>query len=226
VSMFEEEAPSSRIEFYRSSGPYGCFSNLYMAEVDFEGRRFPCSEYAYQFAKPNKPAITEWLMAAPTPRLCASAAHGLLRYDVVSDWSTLKFSRMRAVLLAKFGQHPRLAHVLLSTGDALLVEASRTDATWGLGANGKGSNMLGRMLMELRSSIQARIAAGAEGPEEALLQLTLAWYQSSSPHAPADYRPAAAEVLREVGMVPSSSALRFLAKEAPPLAAGCATPLR
>src|SRR5437879_1349554 len=103
--MFEESGPSSRIEFYRASGPYGCLSNLYLAAVHFEGRTFPCSEYAYQFAKSNKPEIAEWLMAAPSPRLCASAAHGLLRYDVNPDWSRVKYERMRGVLLAKFGQH-------------------------------------------------------------------------------------------------------------------------
>jgi hypothetical protein len=61
---------------------------------------------------------------------------------------------MRAVLRAKFEQHPDLKALLISTGEARLVEAgtvnNAVNRLWGE-VDGKGQNMLGVMLMELRS---------------------------------------------------------------------------
>jgi hypothetical protein len=71
---------------------------------------------------------------------------------------------MRHVLRAKFTQHDDLRQLLLSTGDARIVEAGRVanvvNCTWGE-VNGKGRNMLGVLLMELRTElIKASSAAG------------------------------------------------------------------
>jgi len=45
------------------------------------------------------------------------AAHGLYTWDIVPNWSEIKFDRMRAVLRAKFTQHEDLAPLLSSTGE-------------------------------------------------------------------------------------------------------------
>lgn len=141
------------IRFYRATGDYGFLSNLYPAEIRFDGERFPSSEYAYQFGKPNKPEIALWLLAAPTASLCAQAAHALLPWQVRQGWAGLKVERMRQVLRAKFEQHVDLALRLAETGAARLVEESTTDAFWGVGKKGTGKNMLGELLMELRAAI-------------------------------------------------------------------------
>ncbi len=61
---------------------------------------------------------------------------------------------MRAALEAKFMQHDKLKRLLLATGDALLIEHTSNDSYWGDGGgNGHGKNMLGRLLMELRSKL-------------------------------------------------------------------------
>lgn len=139
----------SEIRFYRASGPYGFLSNLYPELVIFEGRGFTCAEYAYQFGKPAKPEVAAWLMAAPTPSLCAQAAHALFMWQVRSDWADIKVDRMRRVLAAKFTIGD-LDERLLATGDAQLIEESTMDAFWGVGKKGNGKNMLGVLLMELR----------------------------------------------------------------------------
>lgn len=146
------------IRFYRANEkPYGVFSNLFRCKVVFEGIEYPTSEHAYQAGKANKPEVRAWLLAAPTPNLCAMAAHGLLAWDVVPNWATIKLGRMRAVLRAKFEQHPELAVLLAGTGDARLIESGTTNNAvnrfWGE-VNGKGQNMLGVMLMEIREDIQ------------------------------------------------------------------------
>lgn len=147
------------IRFYRASEkPYGAFSNLFRRSVIFEGEVFATSEHAYQAGKARKPAVRRWLMAAPSPALLAMAAHGLYYWDVAPGWSATKFDRMRAVLRAKFTQHADLGALLLSTGDAMLIESATVDnevnRLWGQ-VNGVGRNMLGTLLMELRAELRA-----------------------------------------------------------------------
>jgi len=148
------------IPFYRANEkPYGAFSNLFRRPMEFEGRVYPTAEHAYQAGKARKDEVREWILSAPTPSLVAMAAHGLYTWDIVPEWSRTKFDRMREVLKAKFSQHEDLKELLLSTGNARLVEAGRTDnavnRTWGE-VNGKGQNMLGVLLMEVRDEIRSQ----------------------------------------------------------------------
>jgi ribA/ribD-fused uncharacterized protein len=146
------------IGFYRANEkPYGVFSNLFRRLIVFEGRDYPTAEHAYQAGKPRKENVREWILNAPTAGLVAMAAHGLYTWDIVPNWSRIKYDRMRRVLRAKFSQHDDLLQVLLSTGDARLVEVGRVNnavnRTWGE-VNGKGLNMLGVLLMDLRAELR------------------------------------------------------------------------
>jgi len=146
------------VRFYRANEkPYGVFSNLYQREVLFEGRTYPTSEHAYQAGKARKDSVREWILSAPSPALVAMAAHGLYRWDVTPNWAQIKVDRMRAVLYAKFTQHDDLRELLLSTGNRRLVEApsvnNAVNRYWGE-VNGKGQNMLGVLLMELREQLR------------------------------------------------------------------------
>ena len=154
--MVEDE-----IRFYRANEkPYGVFSNLYRRSILFEGEVFATNEHAYQAGKARKPAVRRWLMEAPSPALLAMAAHGLYYWDIAPGWSAAKFDRMRAVLRAKFTQHEDLRNVLLSTGEARLVEVGTVDnevnRLWGE-VNGVGQNMLGEMLTKLRGELRAEL---------------------------------------------------------------------
>jgi ribA/ribD-fused uncharacterized protein len=148
----------SEIRFYRSNDkPYGAFSNLFRRPIFFEGREYPTAEHAYQAGKARKEAVREWILSAPSPSLVAMAAHGLYTWDIVPNWTEIKFDRMRSVLRSKFSQHEDLRALLLETGDARLVEVGRTNNAvnriWGE-VNGKGLNMLGVILMEIRGELQ------------------------------------------------------------------------
>lgn len=84
-------------------------------------------------------------------------------------------------LLAKFQQNSALGKSLLSTGDALLVEAAPNDAVWGIGMSEskaqwfqdrshwarEGTNLLGRTLVAVRAQLRAAIPAPALGPAPA-----------------------------------------------------------
>lgn len=154
------------IRFYRANEkPYGVFSNLYKRTLTFEGVEYQTSEHAYQAGKARKESVRKWLMDAPSPSLLAMAAHGLYVWDVAPDWSKTKFDRMRGVLYAKFTQHDDLRELLLSTGDARLVEVATVDNAvnrlWGE-VNGVGKNMLGVLLMELREKLRAELNVPAK----------------------------------------------------------------
>src|SRR6266704_190398 len=155
----------TEIRFYRADEkPYGVFSNLYKREIVFEGVTYPTAEHAYQAGKPRKETVRTWLLAAPTPALRAMAAHGLYLWDIRSDWSKTKFERMKQVLREKFTQHNDLREALLATGEARLVESATVDNTvnrlWGE-VNGRGKNMLGKLLMELRAELRLAAARGS-----------------------------------------------------------------
>lgn len=161
-------AAVAEIRFYRANEkPYGVFSNLYRRSVTFEGVVFPTSEHAYQAGKARKPAVRDWILSAPTPALAAMAAHGLYVWDVAPDWAQTKFDRMRQVLRAKFDQHDDLRQLLMSTGNARLVEVgtvnNAVNRLWGE-VDGKGENMLGVMLMELRESYAKETDAAKAKP--------------------------------------------------------------
>src|SRR6266850_3620262 len=112
-------AKPAEVRFYRASEkPYGAFSNLYRREVIVDGQTYATAEHAYQAAKARRPEVRDWILAAPSPALLAMAAHGLYQWDIVPEWSRIKFDRMRSVLRAKFTQHVDLRDLLLSTGSA------------------------------------------------------------------------------------------------------------
>ena len=167
----KSEAAEKEIRFYRANEkPYGVFSNLYRSPICFEDREFPTAEHAYQAGKAAKEKVRDWILSAPSPALMAMAAHGLYTWDIVPNWSRIKVDRMHQVLRAKFTQHPELGALLLSTGNARLVEAGRTDNAvnreWGE-VNGKGMNRLGVLLMELRTELRQQQLTAAKPRKDA-----------------------------------------------------------
>ena len=72
-----------------------------------------------------------------------------------ADWEAVKDDVMLRALRAKFTQHARLRRLLLSTGDAELIEHTRNDRYWADGGDGSGLNRLGALLMQLREELRA-----------------------------------------------------------------------
>ena len=63
---------------------------------------------------------------------------------------------MLRVLRAKFAQNPELAMQLLATGTRYLEETNTWgDTYWGV-CEGKGLNMLGKTLMQVRDELRRR----------------------------------------------------------------------
>lgn len=73
-----------------------------------------------------------------------------------TDWDEVKDDVMQRGVLRKFETHADIRAILLSTGDALIVENAPHDDYWGCGEDGNGQNRLGQILMEVRSILLAR----------------------------------------------------------------------
>ena len=61
---------------------------------------------------------------------------------------------MLDICKTKLDQHPYIQHKLADTGDLVMVEDSPRDSFWGWGHNKAGKNELGKIWMELRSTIK------------------------------------------------------------------------
>lgn len=77
------------------------------------------------------------------------------RVKLRPDWESIKDQVMYEVCKAKFSQNTDLRDKLVATGDAELVEGNTWgDKIWGI-CNGQGENRLGKILMKVRTELQA-----------------------------------------------------------------------
>ena len=72
------------------------------------------------------------------------------------DWEQVKVEKMVEAVFLKFTKNPDLAKRLIATGHVELIEGNTWgDEFWGRHiVTGKGENMLGRILMALRTDFQ------------------------------------------------------------------------
>jgi len=145
------------IYFYRVEDEFGEFSNFAGFPIALEGKRWPTSEHYFQAQKfvATDPAWSGAIRKANTPGIAARMGRDRKR-PLRRDWESVKDQVMREALAAKFEQHPELAELLLSTGDEPLVEHTTNDNYWADGGDGSGKNMLGRLLVELRTRLRGQ----------------------------------------------------------------------
>jgi ribA/ribD-fused uncharacterized protein len=173
------------IRFYRVADRYGCFSNFAPYPVRLDRVRWPTTEHYFQAQKFADEEAREVIRKTPSPM--EAAEHGRSHARALrADWEAVKVDVMREAVLGKFTQHPDLRRVLLATGDSDLVEHTRRDAFWGDGGDGRGQNILGQILMEVRARLRAEADALAETPEQIRrpLALLLEWFALGVPLSP------------------------------------------
>jgi len=130
-------------------------SNFYEAEFEYNGTTFPTSEHAFQAMKAvDEEEIYEKISSASSPK---KAKRYGKEPSLPEYWNERKKFVMLEVVTAKFAQNPEIREKLLSTDDKIIVELNKWgDTYWGAKkGDGEGKNMLGRILMEVRSSFQS-----------------------------------------------------------------------
>lgn len=146
-----------KIEFYTTKGNYGCFSNFSRHPVKLKDQIWPTSEHYFQAQKFAGTKFESAVRKCDSPKEAAEMGRDRA-LPLRPDWLQVRDDIMREVVYAKFLQNEDCKKVLLSTGDAELVEHTVNDNYWADGGDGSGKNMLGKILMETRARLRGEIS--------------------------------------------------------------------
>lgn len=148
-------AAAEPIKFYRVSQEYGFFSNFSAHPILLKCKHWPTSEHYFQAQKFAGSEFEEKVRLAASAK--EAAAIGRDRsLPLRKDWEEVKDNIMFEAVMAKFRQHDDLRAALLATGSALLIEHTEKDSYWADGGDGSGKNMLGIILMRVRSILSSQ----------------------------------------------------------------------
>jgi hypothetical protein len=127
-------------------------SNFWYAPFVHNGLDYDTVEHFYQSRKAGDPAEAEAIRNAATPAI-AKKLGGLVT-EFAPNMPKLKRMMMKVGVEEKFLQNSDMRKLLLETGDVYIEETNTWgDTYWGV-CNGKGSNHLGFILMDIRRSLQ------------------------------------------------------------------------
>lgn len=142
------------IRFLRNIKQWKDFSNLAPYPIVIEGELWDSTEHYFQFMrfKDINPTYAQRIRDAATPRQAKMISMEIA--DRPENWSKIRVELLREANIVKYNSYPRLAKLLLSTGNEELIEANPNDDFWGEGADGTGQNMMGRILMEIRENLR------------------------------------------------------------------------
>lgn len=137
------------------TGQYEFLSNFYLYPVIFEDVEYPSNEHAFQAAKTTNEA-QRWKIANAETAGKAKRLGRML--SLREHWDIkIRYDVMLKLLSAKFSGE--LSEGLRLTGDSILIEGNHWhDNTWGRCScencqDVMGHNMLGWMLMQLRTKL-------------------------------------------------------------------------
>jgi len=158
--------------FWKETQPNGYLSNWATSRFIIDDVGYNCAEQWIMACKARvcgDAEIEAQIMKASSPRKQKGLGRSLDRKTVSRCWrSPQKWQSQVMAMRAKFSQHPALAMRLLRTGHKPIAEASPSDAIFGIGlapsdplaqdpANWKGTNLLGKALMQVREELRARV---------------------------------------------------------------------
>ena len=138
----------NKIDNFR--GEYYFLSNFYNSKFTYRGLEYLNAEAAFQSMKCIKIADRKSFT-----NLAPNDAKKLgRRVRLRDDWEDIKYTVMEEIVYEKFNQNLDLQAKLLNTGNAELIEGNTWgDTCWGI-CNGVGKNMLGQILMRVRTQLK------------------------------------------------------------------------
>ncbi|KAF1955570.1 DUF1768-domain-containing protein [Byssothecium circinans] len=165
VIKVSKGATGDRVFFFGAQKENGCLSNMFRSRFEKNGNVFLTVEHYFQYQKAamfEDAAAMRKILAAPNPKSAKAFGRKVKNfedkpwvdavYGIVIEACRLKFTE------SEFASELRAQ--LLATGNAEILEASRTDRRWGIGLTIKqamehngpwpGQNLLGRALQETR----------------------------------------------------------------------------
>jgi len=131
-------------------GKYYFLSNFFTAPITYEGLTYKNNESAFQSAKVLDIEKRKQFTEIDPSSAKSKGRHVTLRHD----WEDVKVSIMITIARNKFMQNKDLKQRLLDTKDEDLQEGnSWNDTYWGV-CNGRGKNVLGKILMKIRDELK------------------------------------------------------------------------
>jgi len=145
-----------RVLFYHRRDPHYGFTNFSPHPVLYKGKMYPTSEHLFQSFKfhGHRPNLAEHIRTCSQWPSVAFQEARRFQPEVRHDWKQVNIEMMERTLRHKFNQHQDLKDELLNTGYAELVEDSDKDSFWGIGADRRGRNELGKALERLRDKLR------------------------------------------------------------------------
>lgn len=140
------------IPYYETSG--FVFSNFSPHSVAYRGVTYPTAEHAFHAQKFSDATIVDQINTCGSPLAAWKLAHEH-KGERRGDWADVKVQILTDILRCKALQHLEVKNALLATGIEDIVEINPNDGFWGSGADGKGQNQTGKILMQIREELQA-----------------------------------------------------------------------
>lgn len=167
------ERPETPIIYFYGHYPHPgritetCLSQWYNCKFVVDGQEYHTAEQYMMMQKARlfgDDEIFNAIFFANNPREYKALGRKIKNFDD-KVWNEHKYDIVVSGNKAKFSQNIDLKNFLLSTGDAILVEASPYDRIWGIGIDKetaksgtiddwKGQNLLGCALMDVRDYLK------------------------------------------------------------------------
>lgn len=127
---------------------YYFLSNMYPCTIEYNGIVYTSVEAAFQAQKEPKRA-----KEFATPQMDGYKAKKLGRHvNLRPDWDNIKLDIMKDILKIKFS-NPDLAKMLKSVNEPIVEHNTWNDTYWGV-CNDRGENHLGKLLTDIKNSLQ------------------------------------------------------------------------
>lgn len=150
-----------------------CLSQWYPSPFIIDGVHYATAEHYMMAEKArlfNDEEVLEKILATPLPQTAKKLGRKVGGF-INGVWERERFAVVVRGNLARFQQHEHLRDFLLSTGEAILVEARPRDDIWGIGVDEHdaraanvstwlGENLLGFALMEVRRFLASKARGG------------------------------------------------------------------
>jgi ribA/ribD-fused uncharacterized protein len=147
------DVSGERVGFYpREFYPLDNFAAF---AFDWDGRRWPTVEHAYQSTKfkATHPEIYQEIVDSRSPDDARKIAQQH-NDKVAAAFHDNKIELMVKLCRAKLDQNPYVEKKLQQTGELEIVEDSPKDSFWGWGPDRDGQNHMGKIWMKLRAELR------------------------------------------------------------------------
>ena len=131
--------------------------NFSAFQIEMDGKIYPTAEHLYQASKflPASTYVAEQIRKSRSPHEAKIIAHMLENTLLVrEDWDQVKCDILRQICMLKMQQHPYIRDKLRESGSTPLAEFSKSDSYWGIGEDGNGKNMLGKIWESIRTELE------------------------------------------------------------------------